>query len=114
MTKIVSFTASWCGPCKMTKPILQELSDKNLIVWENHDIDEEKELARQMEIRSVPTLFFYDNEQIKHIKNGYTNRDEILRLYGAEEVLRPEDVVEITFEQVTPLITEAAPDESEE
>lgn len=115
MTKIVTFTASWCQPCTNVKSILQEISDKNLIVWENHDIDKEKNLAIQMGIKGVPTLFFYDGDEIKLIENGYKSRSEILELYGVEETLHPGDVVEVTFEEVTPLVTtEPAPTDSEE
>jgi thiol-disulfide isomerase/thioredoxin len=81
MKKIVTFTASWCGPCKMVKPVLQKLSDDGVIVWENYDIDENKELAQTMEIKSVPTLLFHDDDVVYRREVGYIPADKIIKLY---------------------------------
>jgi len=89
MKKLVTFTATWCGPCKMLKPILQSLVDDDLIVWENHDIDAERELAQKMEVKSVPTLFFYENENINFNASGFMSRDKVLKFYGVEDVKQP-------------------------
>ena len=82
MKKIVTFTASWCGPCKMVKPVLQKLSDDGVIVWENYDIDENKELAQTMEIKSVPTLLFYSDDVVYRREAGYMPAEKIISIYG--------------------------------
>jgi len=52
------FTASWCGPCKAFKPIIQELiAEGNSI--EIIDIDSNESLARELNIRSVPTTVIF-------------------------------------------------------
>ncbi len=67
---LVDFWASWCGPCKMIAPTLNSIaqteSDKVQVAKVN--IDEEKQLATQFNIRSIPTLlFFKDGKEVKRI-----------------------------------------------
>jgi thioredoxin len=58
---IVDFYADWCGPCRRLSPVLEELAKKHegkLIIYKVN-VDEEKELARQYGIQSIPTLFLF-------------------------------------------------------
>ena len=64
---LVDFFAEWCGPCKMMKPILEELKgikgEKVRIV--KVDVDKHKEIAAYYQIQSVPTLMiFKDGKQL--------------------------------------------------
>ena len=68
----------------MLKPILQKLSDNGLIVWENHDVDEERELSQKMGVRSVPTLVFYYDDEIYRRASGFMPEQEILKIYGVD------------------------------
>jgi thioredoxin 1 len=99
MKKLLTFTASWCGPCKMLKPILQQLHDEGLIVWENHDIDENKQLAQDMGIKSVPTLLFYESDRIAFTASGFMPREKVLKFYYPNG----------DFKDVTTIVAEAAP-----
>ena len=60
---MVDFWASWCGPCKMLSPVVEELGErfdgKALIAKVN--VDEEPELARQFGVMSIPTVVFLKN-----------------------------------------------------
>ncbi len=63
---IVDFWATWCGPCRMLSPILDELeeemADKISVVKVN--VDDADEVAAQYRIMSIPTLLFFKNGQV--------------------------------------------------
>ena len=63
---IADFWATWCGPCRMLTPILdeveEEMSDKIQVVKVN--VDDADEVAAQFRIMSIPTLLFFKNGQV--------------------------------------------------
>jgi thioredoxin 1 len=63
---IVDFWATWCGPCRMLSPLLDEvegeMSDKVTVVKVN--VDDADEIAMRYRIMSIPTLLFFKNGQI--------------------------------------------------
>lgn len=66
MKKVIRFTASWCAPCKALASILEEV--KTDLPIEVVDIDQNKELAIQYRVRSVPTLVLVDdNKELKRM-----------------------------------------------
>lgn len=69
---IVDFYASWCGPCKMIAPILEELSEeyKNEIYIYKVDTDKEQELASVFGIRSIPTILFVPQQDAPQMSQG--------------------------------------------
>jgi thioredoxin 1 len=82
MKKVISFTASWCGPCKMIKPILQKLSEEEKIVWENKDIDENRDLVKELNITSVPTLIYMIDGKEYNRTTGYMPMEKIIYNYN--------------------------------
>jgi len=69
---IVDFYATWCGPCKMIAPILDELAAKykgQIYIYEV-DVDAEPELASAFGIQSIPTLFFCPMKGDRQIMQG--------------------------------------------
>ena len=78
---VVDFFATWCGPCRILGPILEdvskELSDTKIV---KVDVDECEKTARQFGIMSIPTLVFLKNgkEIDRHI--GLMNRDMLVEL----------------------------------
>jgi thioredoxin 1 len=66
MKKVLRFTASWCGPCKM---LARNLEDVNTIIpIEVIDIDEKQDIAVEYGVRGVPTLVMLDeNVEVKRL-----------------------------------------------
>ena len=65
---LADFFATWCGPCKMLSPILDELAeevDPTKVKILKIDIDEAQELAQEYGVLSVPTVFVGTNHEIK-------------------------------------------------
>ena len=60
---VVDFSATWCGPCRMLAPIVDELADEyaGRIFVAKADVEEAVESAERFGIRSVPTILFFKN-----------------------------------------------------
>ena len=78
---LVDFYATWCGPCKMLAPVLDELSEEHpeyLIVKVN--VDDEPELGREFKIMSIPALFVIRDGEITNKAVGYRTKEALLEL----------------------------------
>ena len=61
------FTAKWCGPCQRIKPLLQKISegsDSSKLKVYMIDIDENDEIVKEFQIRSVPTFYLYKKKEL--------------------------------------------------
>ena len=76
---VLDFWATWCGPCKMLSPVLDELaaeySDRARFCKVN--VDDELELSARFGIASIPTLIFFKNGEILKKTVGYREKDEL-------------------------------------
>lgn len=63
---IMDFMATWCGPCKIQDPILEELKRKfkDKIAFKKIDVDEESDIANEYSIRAVPTLIIEKDKKV--------------------------------------------------
>ena len=61
MKTIKYFSATWCGPCKTFKPIMQEVAGENSMIVEFIDVDNERNKAVKYNVRSVPTTVIEEN-----------------------------------------------------
>lgn len=77
--KIVIFSAPWCSPCRMFKPVLDKISKELEIPFYAINIDEEQDLAAELNIRSVPTTFLYTGTEVTTII-GAKQESEIIAL----------------------------------
>lgn len=58
---VVDFWASWCGPCQMVGPLIEQLSEEMPeIKFVKVNVDDELELARKYRVESIPTLLMFD------------------------------------------------------
>lgn len=74
-TWLVDFKATWCGPCKMIEPVLEEISTTYNIL--SVDIDKCPKLTSEMGVMSVPTLILFKNGKQEKITVGYHDREEL-------------------------------------
>lgn len=74
-TWLVDFFATWCGPCRMLEPVLEEFSKDNNVL--QVDIDQFGELTDSFNIMSVPTLMCFENGTLKSQDVGYKSLDEL-------------------------------------
>ena len=77
------FTASWCGPCKMFKPVILELVSEGHPI-EILDVDERQDLASKYGIMSVPTVLVFEplgdgTEKLVDAIYGIVSKDELIR-----------------------------------
>lgn len=79
---LVDFWATWCGPCKMIAPIVEEIAEENegKIKVGKVNVDDESDLAAEFRISSIPTLLVFRNGQIVHNSVGYRPKEQILEL----------------------------------
>ena len=77
---LVDFFATWCGPCKMMSPIIDEIAEElgDSIKVGKVDSDENMELAEEFGIMSIPTIMIFENGQVVKTFNGVTAKSEIL------------------------------------
>ncbi|MBR2736291.1 MAG: thioredoxin [Firmicutes bacterium] len=62
---LVDFWASWCGPCKQMGPVLEEIAaGRDDITIAKVNVDEEPELARRFQVRSIPYFGLFENGQL--------------------------------------------------
>ena len=82
---LVDFFATWCGPCKMLSPLLEEIDQRKeagdlLIV--KVDVDEAEEIAAQFGIQSIPTLILFENGKATKKSLGYMPKPQLLSFLG--------------------------------
>ncbi|MGM9970564.1 MAG: thioredoxin [Anaeroplasma sp.] len=76
---IVDFWASWCGPCRMLAPILEEVNSKNNIKIGKVNVDEEADLAEAFSIYSIPTLLAFKSGKLVGRSEGYKSYDMLMK-----------------------------------
>ena len=78
---LVDCYATWCGPCKMLSPIIDELANEvTSYDFFKVDIDEAEEIAEEYGIMSIPTLLIFNNGELKEKIVGFKTKEELLEI----------------------------------
>lgn len=77
---LLDFWASWCGPCKMVSPIIDDVAKEveGRVKVGKINVDEEQELASAFSIMSIPTLVVINNGKLVNQAVGVRSKEEIL------------------------------------
>ena len=78
---LVDFFATWCKPCKVVSPMLDEIMDdtKGKVKVIKVDLDKHQRLAAELNIRSVPTICFYKYGKLQWRKSGVQTKKELMQ-----------------------------------
>ncbi len=80
---LLDFWATWCGPCRMLSPIVDEVAEeRGDIKVGKVNVDEQPELAGQFDVMSIPTLLVFENGKLVNRAVGARPKSGVLSLLG--------------------------------
>ena len=80
---LLDFWATWCGPCRMIAPFVEEIAEENEdLTVGKIDVDEEPALAAQFGITSIPTLIVFKGGEVSGKTIGVQSKQNILKMLG--------------------------------
>ena len=78
---LLDFFATWCGPCRMVSPIIDEIAEENEhIVVGKVDVDAQSELATKFQVYSIPTLVVLKDGKVVTQATGAKSKAQILAM----------------------------------
>ena len=83
---LIDFSATWCGPCKMLAPVLEEVSEElgDKVAFYNVDVDENPELAEAFDITNIPALALLKNGEKVDMQVGFAPKDNIVAFINSQ------------------------------
>lgn len=84
---LVDFTATWCAPCKMLAPILDQYADETAgkVKVAKLDIDQARSLASKFGVQAVPTLMVFKGGQKSRQHTGVMRKEQLARFVSGED-----------------------------
>ncbi len=81
---LVDFWATWCGPCRMLAPVLEDIAKEyeGKIKVGKVNVDEQMALAVKFHIESIPTLMLFKNGELVKKSLGYMEKEEIIKYFS--------------------------------
>lgn len=79
---LIDFWATWCGPCKMLSPVVDEVAEElqGKVKVGKVNVDEEQDLAKSFGIMSIPTLVLIKNGKVVKTSVGVVSKSEIIEM----------------------------------
>ncbi len=79
---LVDFWATWCGPCKMIGPLVEELSEEmaGKVVVGKLNVDKQPELAMKYQVMSIPTLLLFKNGEVAEKRVGFMPKEKLVEM----------------------------------
>ena len=79
---VVDLFATWCGPCKMLSPILDEISEEiSTTDFYKIDVDENEDIAREYNVMSIPTILIFENGKLINKIVGLRSREDLVEQF---------------------------------
>jgi thioredoxin 1 len=86
MKTVFYFTAEWCGPCKKTRPVVENMK-KEGFDFQVIDADYEQLLVKRFEVKSVPTFILFDDGKELNRMTGAKTREELENFINYEKTI---------------------------
>ena len=85
---LVDFFATWCGPCKMIAPVIEDIAERyeGKVKVGKLNVDEENELAMKYQILSIPTLVLFKEGKIVKTKVGLSSKSENEEMINSKQL----------------------------
>ena len=78
---LIDFWATWCGPCRMIAPVIEEIANENNNIKVGKvNVDEEPELASAFQVASIPMLAVVNDKKVVNTAVGFRPKEQILDL----------------------------------
>ena len=79
---VVDLFATWCGPCKMLSPILDEISEEiTTTKFYKMDVDDNEDIAREYNVMSIPTILVFENGNLVNTIVGLKPREYLVEQF---------------------------------
>lgn len=76
---VVDFFATWCGPCKMLSPVIEEISNELTdINFYKVDVDKNEDIAREYGIMSIPTIIIFEDGKVVNTIVGLKSKSDLI------------------------------------
>lgn len=79
---LVDFWASWCGPCRMMSPIVEQIAEECTDIKVGKiNVDEQPELASQFRVMSIPTFIVFKDGAPATVEVGMRSKDDVIKMF---------------------------------